>query len=44
MAVVFIINVMDVTIRDRKKLEDSFDVPVLGVIPRFITEEGKAKR
>lgn len=44
MAVVFIINVMDVTVRDRKKLEDSFDVPVLGVIPRFITEEGKAKR
>ena len=44
MALIFIINVMDVTIRDRRKLEDSFDVPVLGVIPRFISEEGKAKK
>lgn len=44
MAIIFIINVMDVTVRDRRKLEDSFDVPVLGVIPRFISEEGKAKR
>ena len=44
MALIFIINVMDVTVRDRKKLEDSFDVPVLGVIPRFISEEGKAKK
>ncbi len=35
MAVVFITNVLDVTVRNRKKLEDTFDYPVLGVIPRY---------
>lgn len=44
MTLVFVINIMDVTVRDRKKLEDSFDVPVLGVIPRFISEEGKVRK
>ena len=31
--VVWIINVFDIVIRDKKKLEDNFDIPVLGVIP-----------
>ena len=32
--VVWIINVFDVVIRDKKKIEDNFDLPILGVIPR----------
>ncbi len=42
MAVIFIINLADVTIHDKKKIEDNFDIPVLGVIPRYI-EEGNSK-
>ena len=41
MLVIFVYSQFDVTIRDKKKLEDAFDIPVVGVIPRFITEEGK---
>ena len=33
MIAIFIYNVFDVIIRDRKKLEDSFDIPILSVIP-----------
>ena len=43
MALVFVINMFDVVIHDKKKIEDNFDVPILGVIPRFITDEGKVK-
>ena len=43
MVAVFIINMYDVVIHDKKKIEDNFDVPILGVIPRFITDEGKVK-
>ena len=43
MALVFVINMYDVVIHDKKKIEDHFDVPILGVIPRFITDEGKVK-
>lgn len=38
MAVVFVANILDVTVRDRKKLEDNFDYPILGVIPRYDVE------
>ena len=38
MVVVFVLNILDVTVRDRKKLEDSFDYPVLGVIPKYDVE------
>lgn len=31
--VIWIVNAFDVVIRDKKKLEDNFDIPVLGVIP-----------
>lgn len=41
MIVIFVHSLFDVTIYDKKKLEDSFSIPVLGVIPRFISEEGK---
>ena len=41
MAVIFVFSIADVTIRDKKKLEDNFDIPILGVIPRFIAEEDK---
>jgi len=33
--VIFIVNRFDVVIHDRKKIEDAFDIPVLGVIPRI---------
>ena len=38
MAVVFVASILDITVRDRKKLEESFDYPVLGVIPRYDVE------
>lgn len=41
---VFVINLYDVVIHDKKKIEDNFDIPLLGVIPRFITDEGKSKK
>ncbi len=44
MVAIFIYNVADVTIRDKKKIEDNFDIPVLGVIPRFISDEVKIKK
>lgn len=31
--VVWLVSVLDVAIRDKKKIEDNFDFPVLGVIP-----------
>ena len=44
MALIFVMNMFDVIIHDKKKIEDSFDIPILGVIPRFLTEEGKSKK
>ena len=44
MIMVFLISMYDVVIHDKKKIEDNFDVPILGVIPRFITDEGKTKK
>lgn len=32
-AVILVIALSDVTIRDKKKLEDNFEIPILGVIP-----------
>ena len=43
MAFIFVLNMFDVVIHDKKKIEDTFDIPILGVIPRFISEEGKTK-
>ena len=43
LAVVFIINMYDVIIHDKKKIEDNFNIPILGVIPRFLTDEGRLK-
>ena len=33
MAIIWIVHAFDVVIRDKKKIEDNFDIPVLGVIP-----------
>ena len=44
MVVVYIVAMFDVVVHDRKKLEDYFDIPVLGVIPRQnVTEDDAAK-
>jgi len=32
--VIWVISVFDVVIHDKKKIEDNFDIPILGVIPR----------
>ena len=34
MVVIFVLNQFDVVIHNKKKIEDNFDIPVLGVIPR----------
>ena len=44
MAFVFILNMFDIVIHDKKKIQDTFDIPILGVIPRFLAEEGKSKK
>lgn len=41
---IWIISMFDVVIRDRKKIEDNFDIPILGVLPRHevaTAREGK---
>ena len=43
MVVVFLTTMFDVTIRDIKKIEDNFDIPVLGIIPRYISDEEASK-
>lgn len=35
MVCVFLFSLFDVVIHDRKKLEDHFDIPIIGVIPRI---------
>lgn len=35
MVVIYMIAMFDVVIHDRKKLEDNFDIPILGVIPKY---------
>ena len=35
MVVIYMIAMFDVVIHDRKKLEDHFDIPILGVIPKY---------
>lgn len=42
--VIFMYNLLDITIRDKKKIEDNFDIPVLGVIPKVdysVSENGR---
>ena len=41
--VVWIYSVLDVTVRDKKKLEDNFDIPVLGTIPMIKKEAASGK-
>ena len=35
MVIIYMITMFDVVIHDRKKLEDHFDLPILGVVPRY---------
>ena len=44
MIAIFVINMFDVVIHDKKKIVDNFDIPILGVIPRFISDEGRIKK
>ena len=44
MVAIFVINMFDVVIHDKKKIVDNFDIPILGVIPRFIADEGRIKK
>ena len=39
MLVVFVVDKFDVIIRSREKIEDNFDLPILGVIPRLESDE-----
>jgi len=46
MICIYVLHILDVVIHDRKKIEECFDIPVLGVIPRYnvdtkAIEEGK---
>ena len=41
--VVLVIALSDVTIRDKKKLEDNFDIPILGVIPYHDINKGQGR-
>lgn len=38
MLAVFIISKLDVVVRSKEKLEQSFDIPIIGMIPRFDDE------
>ncbi len=42
-AVVLIIALSDVTIRDKKKIEDNFNIPILGVIPYHDINSGSGQ-
>lgn len=39
MIAIFIISKFDVVIRSREMLEDNFDLPILGIIPRYESKE-----
>ena len=39
MLVIFVMSLFDIVIRDKKKLEETFDLPVIGLIPKYEIEE-----
>ena len=41
--VIYLIYIFDVVIRDRKKIEDHFDIPVIGVIPKYAPDNSEAE-
>jgi capsular polysaccharide biosynthesis protein len=40
LVIVFVYDNFDIKIRNKKRLEENFDIPVLGIIPRFDVEGG----
>ena len=43
MILVFVANRFDVVVRNRDKIEENFELPILGVIPRLEIENNKTK-
>ena len=41
MVVIFILDQFDTAVHDKKKLEETFDLPIIGLIPRYDIEEDK---
>ena len=39
MIVVFLFAQFDIYVHDKKKLEETFDLPIIGLIPRYDVEE-----
>ena len=39
MLAIFTISLFDIVVRDKKKLEDTFGLPIIGLIPKFDVEE-----
>ena len=39
MLAIFILSLFDIIVHDKKKLEESFDMPIIGLIPRFDVDE-----
>ena len=44
LVLVFMANRFDVVIRSRDKIEENFDLPILGVVPRYEIENDKKRR
>jgi len=44
LVLVFVVTKFDVVVRGRDKIEDHFDLPILGVIPRLEVENGNSYR
>ena len=42
MIAIYLYSILDIVIRDRKRLEEEFELPVLGVIPRHNVESGSS--
>ena len=41
MLAIFLFAQFDVVVHDKRKLEDTFELPIIGIIPRYIVEEDK---
>ena len=43
MVAIYLYSILDVVVRDKKRLEDNLDVPVLGVIPRIEVDKNNVR-